>query len=482
MLDDRSIKQLENEIIAACGTNPEAFSKVKQILGPDDFVGADARRIVSVMYDLDGNGDTVDYVNIAERLDSEDENLKYVLMDTKEFFVTSANIEAQSRKLKEYSDDRKLRRHMAEALDSKDYDNPAGFRQRIVEISKSPEHPIQHNWKCYTLEDAYQERPPQDYLVEGLFPVPSLSIVYGPPGHLKTLFLQDMAICVAAGLPWLPPLPDKVGQSRQTLQSSVMWIDFDNGLQRTHERIGALARARQLKVDTQFVYFAFPTPRLEADKIRCVEDLEKRMKDFETRLLVIDNLKAISGDADENTAEMGNVLGNLRMLSENTGSVIIVIHHQRKSSKGNESRAGDRLRGHSSIEGTIDLALLVEREGEDSPNVKVRSTKTRGADLERFGAYFAYEWKPNSKELLEARFYGISVPGKISDEQVEAAIIETIEKNEPMNQSSLKTKVHEILSEKVGLSRIGRMVDQMDKTEKIKSKPGDHYNEKLYML
>jgi hypothetical protein len=291
-----------------------------------------------------------------------------------------------------------------------------------------------------------------------------------------------MAICVAAGLPWLPPLPDKVGQSRQTLQSSVMWIDFDNGLQRTHERIGALARARQLKVDTQFVYFAFPTPRLEADKIRCVEDLEKRMKDFETRLLVIDNLKAISGDADENTAEMGNVLGNLRMLSENTGSVIIVIHHQRKSSKGNESRAGDRLRGHSSIEGTIDLALLVEREGEDSPNVKVRSTKTRGADLERFGAYFAYEWKPNSKELLEARFYGISVPGKISDEQVEAAIIETIEKNEPMNQSSLKTKVHEILSEKVGLSRIGRMVDQMDKTEKIKSKPGDHYNEKLYML
>jgi hypothetical protein len=179
MLDDRSIKQLENEIIAVCGTNPEAFSKVKQILGPNDFRGSDAQRIASVMYDLDANGETVDFVNIAERLDSEDENLKYVLLDTKELFVTSANIEALCRKLKEYSGDTRLRKHIAEALNSKNYDTPAEFLQRIAELSKSPGDQFQDNWKPYTLEDAYQERPPQDYLVEGLFPVPSLSIVYG---------------------------------------------------------------------------------------------------------------------------------------------------------------------------------------------------------------------------------------------------------------------------------------------------------------
>lgn len=46
--------------------------------------------------------------------------------------------------------------------------------------------PLVEQWQRYTLADAYKPRPPRRYLVDGLLPVPSLSIVFGGPGSLKS--------------------------------------------------------------------------------------------------------------------------------------------------------------------------------------------------------------------------------------------------------------------------------------------------------
>ena len=64
-------------------------------------------------------------------------------------------------------------------------------------------------------------------------------------------------------------------------------------------------------------------------------------------------------------------MAHLRQLSERVDGVVIPIHHQRKD-HGNGGRAGDRLRGHSSIEAAVDLALLVERE-EVSSEITIKS-------------------------------------------------------------------------------------------------------------
>src|SRR2546428_10824599 len=84
-------------------------------------------------------------------------------------------------------------------------------------------------WPLFTLADAYQPRPPLIYVVEGLFPLPSLSIVYGAPGTIKSLLLADLAICVASGLPWLPPLPHAFGRARRAHQVGGLRCGFDNG-------------------------------------------------------------------------------------------------------------------------------------------------------------------------------------------------------------------------------------------------------------
>ena len=60
--------------------------------------------------------------------------------------------------------------------------------------------------QIHTLAEAFKPRPKRQYVVAGLIPLPSLTIIYGPPGGFKTFVVADLAICVAAGLPWLTPL------------------------------------------------------------------------------------------------------------------------------------------------------------------------------------------------------------------------------------------------------------------------------------
>jgi hypothetical protein len=115
-------------------------------------------------------------------------------------------------------------------------------------------------WTLFTLADAHQPRPPLIYVVDGLFPLPSLSIVYGGPGTIKSLLLADLAVCVAAGLPWLPPLPHALGRAKRTHQGGVLWCDFDKEPRTTHERLEALGRARDFVPDIPLSYVSMPSP------------------------------------------------------------------------------------------------------------------------------------------------------------------------------------------------------------------------------
>jgi hypothetical protein len=79
---------------------------------------------------------------------------------------------------------------------------------------------------------------------------------------------------------------------------------------------------------------------------------------------------------------------------------VCVLHHQRKTT-GMSARAGEALRGHSSIEAAIDTAILVAR---DDLNVTMESTKDRGMRVAPFGAEFEYKNDPHH-EMITARFW-----------------------------------------------------------------------------
>ncbi len=285
------------------------------------------------------------------------------------------------------------------------------------------------DWTLYTLTDAFAPRKRVDYAVEGLFSLPSVSIVYGAPGTLKSFLLLDMALCVAAGLPWLESLPDSDAPTAfKTIPLPGLWLDFDNGKRRTHERVEALSRARDLDAEaTAFYYASMPSPWLQASNAASMDGLILLCKERNIGLVVVDNLRAVSGDMEENASEMSNVMLNFRRLAEETGAAVVIIHHQRKGS-GDKERPGDALRGHSSIEQAIDLALQILRDG-DSERISIRSTKTRDVVVLPFGAEFSCTHKDGTNELETARLYGFAIEDTRSPAAIQAAALSVVEEH-----------------------------------------------------
>lgn len=290
-----------------------------------------------------------------------------------------------------------------------------------------------HDWEIYTLNDAYEYREHVKYVVKGLFELPSLNIVFGSPGSLKSMLVADLACCVAKGANWLAADNKVIKGGIQTTKCGVLWLDFDNGKHRTHNRFAALGRAHNLPNDEHLLYVSVPDPWLDAGTDEHIRALADLIIDKKVELVIIDNLAAISGKVDENSSAMIQILLRLRWLAENVNVCIITIHHARKSIQSG-ARKGDSLRGHSGIEGAIDLALFVERKGQ-SETVTLEPTKLRGYLSNNFTADFSHK-NDEYGDLVIAKF-SLGNKKEIKPEKdIDYFILSALE-DKTMNQTQL---------------------------------------------
>ncbi len=330
-------------------------------------------------------------------------------------------------------------------------------------------------WPWRTLANAYEPRPARRWLVSGLLPIPSVTTAFGLPGGLKTMLLQDLAACVAGGRPWLAPLPDagKVAPF-QVEQAPVLWVDVDNGLDRCERRFAALGRAHELPEDAPLAYISFPTPPFVAQDTAAVDLVLEAIGRTGAGLVVIDNLGAVSGGADENSAQMIAVMSGLRRIAEAGGCAVVVIHH---AGKGQRDRAGERLRGQSSIEAAIELALLVERD-RDGDTLTLRSTKTRDVPVKPFSALWTYEADADG-ELTRGRFFGLGEPeGQALSKQQQAELCIVKDMVDGTNQTGIVelVKANAGIGKGTALAALRRLVDSGQLCERA----GEKDNARLY--
>lgn len=333
-------------------------------------------------------------------------------------------------------------------------------------------------WLVQTLADAYVPRPPIEWAVRGIFMLPSLNIVYGAPGSLKSLLMADAALAVAAGEPWLPMLQD-AGPGHATTAVPALWVDYDNGARRSAERFAALGKTRGVAAGTPFYYVTMQTPWLDVSNRESVLYLKQVMAETGARFVVIDNLGLVIGDADENSHRMAAVMGNLRWLAEETAACLSIIHHQRKTSVVN-ARAGEALRGSGSIEAALDLALQVQREAR-SDSVSLIGTKVRGYDMGEMGAHWSYE-VDEEKELTRAAFHGVPITDFSSDSAVYREVRAALKSSQyALSQSELVAEAHKTL-EKVGQKRIRTLLAVMVESGEIVAERGASNNALMYRL
>lgn len=314
------------------------------------------------------------------------------------------------------------------------------------------------DWEVRNLKNAYQERRPTEYVVDKFFATESLNVVYGAPGVMKSMVIADMCCAVVAGERWLPGAGDNA-EGIPTNQGAILWYDVDNGTRRTDERFDALAKSRKLPEDAPLYYISMPMRAFFATDVDMGLYLMGWAQDLDAKIIVFDNLGLITGDVEENSAGMAQVMGGLRVIAERTGAAVIAIHHQRKGGAAG-SRAGDALRGHSSIEASLDLALHVVREP-DTLEIKLQSTKTRGVDVPTTSAVFNYEHRTGTHDLRRAWFHGVQRTA--AGDPIKVAVLEALALADggAMTQGRLVDQVYDALNQEMGKMRIRNWIKEL---------------------
>lgn len=471
--------QAEQYILRAALYDPSSLPAVHEILGNNSFYFQRHKEIFDAILDLHELGEEIDLSGVIRRLEykglgREDDYAVLLNLSDEPLGGTkiAGNAVASAKLVRRAALQRKQRELGQQMIEKPDLDREKLKRELAEienELAQLDGQAVRDPWKIFSLKDAYTERQPLQYVIGGLFTLPSLSILFGPPATLKSFLLADAAVCVAGGLSWL---------GREVIQSPVLWIDFDNGSRRCHERVEALGRSHGLPETVPFHYCSMPNPWLDSGNLHHIENLIRRINGLEAKLICIDNLGLVTGGMDENTSEMIGIMSNLRFLSEQTGAAVTVIHHERKSSSTGE-RSGASLRGHTSIEASLDLALQVERE-QHSNIVTIKSTKTRDIDILPFGSEFRYEHKVGTGELSTALFVPYEIEDTLSDHAIEMAIKDVLAASPLLNQTELVSKVKTTGIE-AGKHRIRPIAERMADLGRIVVSHGPR-GSKLYSL
>lgn len=315
---------------------------------------------------------------------------------------TSTGLESSARVVKDKADRRRLIQYASETARLAYEDESGDYLTRATSLLESV--------KAGALMDPFTgaalspaellqlAAQPLQFLVPPLVYSPSISVLYGAPGSLKTAIAYDLLMSLATGGAWLPA-PDGRGNltgGYTTTPSKIMMLDLDMGAALSAERFAEVARGHGLTPDQAralgwtHIRGERLSPPLNLADGRSAYHLSSAILTRGVSVFAVDNLGRIHQE-DENGAVMARVMGNLRAIVEDTGASCILLHHQRKGGTEAAARKGDTLRGSSAIEASLDLAIHIDRPTVDGvflDNVTATVTKARRVGSPPFGALY----------------------------------------------------------------------------------------------
>jgi hypothetical protein len=204
--------------------------------------------------------------------------------------------------------------------------------------------------------------PPVDWLIRGMLPVKSLTMVLGKENSGKSFLTLDWACRVATGLEW---------NGRPVEPGRVVYIASE-GLPGYNKRLRAWLHHNGDSFYSDLVAnLNFVTGTVDLMDVKRRDELLELVTSAQgVKMVVIDTLAESMPGADENTSkDMGVFLAAARFIRNQTGAAVIVVHHKPKSGEGS--------RGHSSLPGALDMRYEVNPDEADKNLIQLACTKAR---------------------------------------------------------------------------------------------------------
>jgi hypothetical protein len=188
---------------------------------------------------------------------------------------------------------------------------------------------------------------PQIHLVKNLLVAGSLFVIYGESSTGKTFLVLDLALSVAAGLPW---------RGRRTRAGLVLYIAGE-GAESVRARVRAWRLTHPEQADLPFAIIPHAVDFLDSqsiDRLILIIRQAEQQCGQKLALLIGDTFARSMPSGDENSAQdVGKAVAAADRIRIETGACVAFVHHAGKDpTKG--------ARGSSALRAACDTEILVE--------------------------------------------------------------------------------------------------------------------------
>jgi hypothetical protein len=331
------------------------------------------------------------------------------------------------------------------------------------------------------------------WICKGLLLVPGrVAVVGGAPDSGKTLGVQAMALAIAAGR----SIWDAFKVERPGL---VIHLNWDQELEATYRRYQRIARGYGMwEDDVRGLLEVVDDPGFDFSLDNDVGLVELRAICRGAACVVIDALTgAISDRIDENSPAMGRILRRIGKMSEQTGCLIIILHHASKPAPTFKGKKAERdalhdLRGSGSIGGAAGNVLIQRalKKGEVYGMVQGRIPTFAKRALEPFALKF-HDLVNEDGESIDAVRVTYMPPEEVAAsmtkkepeeakpdrtdvvEQLAVRVLDLIVKHTKSSTGYL-----EELSPKVHKRRFNAALERLEKTGRIRDALGGKFGDR----
>jgi hypothetical protein len=240
--------------------------------------------------------------------------------------------------------------------------------------------------------------PPVEPLVDGILWRASTFHAFGPPGSGKTVCLEDIGLCVAAGIPW---------QGHAVHAGHVVFVQNDTPAAAVGEHVhGWLLQHPELTVD-DLARFHVVTVHMALLDPATLDTLLREWADElgePIALVIADSLNTTAAPGStKDSDDMGQYANVLRRIAVEWGACVGFINHVGWAER-------DRPRGSTALVGDIDTVLAFQTDKEDAKNGVVKHYRDR---LSVAGFSFAYRVE---SVALDGHHAGRTAPIVVADD------------------------------------------------------------------
>lgn len=203
--------------------------------------------------------------------------------------------------------------------------------------------------------------PSRGYVIKGFIAPGDVACIFGAPGAGKSLIAPHLGYAVAQG--------------RETfgMRSKACGV-FYVAAEDPHGMRGRIRALKDAYGDADRFHLVEGVSDLLAEKSPDLLALVAAVKERRPALIFIDTLAMAFPGLEENDAKsMGRIVAVARLLAR-WGAAVVLIHHDTKAE-------GATPRGHSILNGALDVALHVKRD--ENGVIRGRLTKNRNGTCER---------------------------------------------------------------------------------------------------